>query len=166
MNASLKRFGIRFALFGGALLLASLPRAAGASDLCSGEMEQVLFAAKFRSGTSMRIKIGTLKHAKNPRPLAQIWTREGCEAVCELRALEREGTLKPIALAMECQGVRFSPLMMQASVLWGGNTGRHLAEKPTLRFGTWLEGYTLSELEVEIDRYTTGDKVDRRVAFR
>ncbi len=156
-----------------------LPFSAAAADSCASKMDQVLYQASFswnqldsvegatvqqKKGSKMKVVVGTLV-AGSRAPMAQIWSDGSCQAVCKLKSLEKEGVLQPIALEMDCQGVGFSPLAMNASLLWGGTSSRFQAEKPTIRFGTWLQGYQQAELEVQVDLYSTPGRVDRRLAL-
>lgn len=174
---------LSFAFAVALVLSAALPFSAAAADSCAPRMEQVLYKADFawnaltgvegasaqqQKGRKMKIIIGVLKGTRlagAKAPFAQIWSDGACQATCKLKSLEKEGQLQPISMDMECQGVGFSPLAMNASVLWGGTTSRFQAEKATIRFGTWLQGYQLAELNVQVDRYKNSELVNRQIAL-
>jgi hypothetical protein len=95
--------------------------------------------------------------------VAQIWAGNECRAVCKLRAFQKDDDGNPVAMALRCEGARFSVLGSPATVTWPqftsvGSSGEHV-----IRFGSWLTGYEDAELQVSKDLYAR-NKLDRRLA--
>lgn len=158
---------------------ASISSVRGVRNLgCGGEdlrqSAPLLYSAKFQLGgvnrpvRKMRVMIAMSAVKQGgfnaPFPIAQIWSGNQCQAVCKVASIEKDTPLTPVAVEMSCEAMGFSPLAVKASILWGGEKSAFMAKKPTIRFGTWLEGYRDSALNVELDRYSMSTSTNRALA--
>ncbi len=167
-----------------ALAIVLIPAQAGAAELrlrnvgCGGEdlrqSAPLLYSARFQLGginqpvkkMQVVVAMSQMKQGgfNKPFPVAQIWSGSQCQAVCKVASIEKENSLTPVAVEMSCESVGFSPLAVKASILWGGEKSMYMAKQPTIRFGTWLEGYRDSALKVELDRYSMSNDTNRGLA--
>jgi len=93
--------------------------------------------------------------------VAQIWSKtHGCQALCRTQSFERDAHLNPVQLEMECVAPGPVPLNAPATLIWSKRPNG----VPTLRFGTWLGGYTHSRLEVLRDTYSQPQLTPRKLA--
>lgn len=129
---------------------------------CSTQLKEVLYSAQFdwEGTTPMQIRIGT-----RSQPQGDIWAvisgPRGCQAICRMKEFVKNSVESPIALSMSCQGAGFGVLTTPATVLWTS----YDFPKPTLRFGSWVNGYQSVALRVEFDRYSAPKNSARTVAI-
>lgn len=139
-----------------------------ATGSCSVSLKQTLYTATFRwkgqgiKARGMRLSIGTATDAGGrQRTIAQISSRAGaCYAVCGVRSVEKQGTLSPSSMQLDCKANDFGALSTPATLTWTDFNG----PAPSIRFGTWLSGYQRSALKVELDSYSQLTAKPRKLA--
>ncbi len=135
---------------------------------CSIQLKEVLYSAQFDwsaqlnqgVSTPMQIQIGTQSHPQGDA-WAVITGPRGCQAICRMKEFVKNSVESPIALSMSCQGEGFGVLTTPATLLWTS----YDFPKPTLRFGSWVNGYQSVALRVEFDRYSLPKTRTRTVAI-
>jgi hypothetical protein len=177
------------AVFGAKAFSAPLPAMKAArADACQADWQEILYSATFNwplattgKTAPLRLEIGTLKSSapvkkakKRTRPtmFARIVTpgSNRCEALCQVKSLEKTGPLEPVSLDLACRGAHLASLTSPATIFWSGAPAGSLASDaapvqfPTVRFGTWLGGYQLAFLRVEYDAYSQARRSAKRVA--
>ena len=85
---------------------------------------------------------------------AEIWSKEGREALCKHTYFEREGGA-PVSMILECKSTRLGPLNTPVTLYWPSGE----IAQPVLRFGTWLQGYMQTPLLVKVDHFTPSIRV-------
>ena len=141
-------------LWGSNAAAATIPPQAQAG--CGVAFKNVYYSAVFRSmnaATSQKERMHLIIGESASKPMiAQIYSSTGCQATCEPKHFEKDGPSVPVALQMECKSTQLGAFTTTATVLWG--RGRSMHRFPTLRFGTWLNGYEHASLDVERDHYS------------
>lgn len=144
-------------------IIVAFPALALAST-CGSKLEHVEYKADFDwMGSSvvpkaMQLRIGSLEGRPNEK-VAQIATGGECQAVCRIEAFEKSNLQMPVSMDLDCRGNRLNPLAAPATLFFA--RGEEL--QPTIRFGTWLNGYQEAALRVDVDRYS-GDVAARSLA--
>ena len=135
-------------------LIVSFPALALASESCGSKLGHVEYKAAFDwMGTSvvpktMQLRIGAIE-GRPEMLVAQIVDGSECQAVCQIKAIERSNLMAPVSMDLDCRGNKLNPLAAPATLFWA--YGEEL--QPTIRFGTWLNGYQEASLRVEMDGY-------------
>lgn len=131
-------------------------------DECPVRLDPVSYSAQFdwqgtqASAKKLKIKVGALASSKSNTALtALIYSDQGCEAVCQVKNFMKEDNFQPIALSMECRGVKFEGLSTPVTLMWSVTH----AAAPTLRFGSWASGFEETALRVDVDRLTPATNV-------
>src|SRR5262249_46212887 len=141
---------------------------------CPGSFSEVQFSAKFTwahwepteagmktSGSPLEIRIGKVAGEKS-KTLAQIYSQNGgqSQAVSEMKAFEKKGAFTPGVMDLACESVGFGALSAPAALVWANDEGT----APSLRFGSWLNGYKQASLTIEIDHFSQPIKTAGKLA--
>jgi hypothetical protein len=142
-----------------ALALLVVTRPARAAE-CGTKFERLLYVADFRApldepvvaaadAADLSLRVGTDAQGQTRALISG--RRDGtCRATCRVKGLERDARNRPISLDMECRDAGLRALRVPATLIWA--EGSALAW-PSLRFGSWLQGYQHARLRVTLDRY-------------
>ncbi len=115
---------------------------------------ELTYAASFAlNGKPMKVLIH--RPSMNAGASAQIQSENARVASCEVKSIERDETMKPVAVVMDCQNPGFKQLANTVTVFWPGLNPQNV---PVIRFGTWLSGYEQAKLKVEVDRFQSPAK--------
>lgn len=131
-----------------------------ANTSCSQVIQDVFYSASFdlpeSAQTAYKMKLLIGKPKSSSEMIAQIWSGKSCQAVCDLKMLQKEDAFTPISLEMDCKSPSISALATPATLYFHASemVVTQPEQFPTLRFGTWLQGYHQSLLSVQVDRYT------------
>lgn len=148
------------------------PYQSGNGAECQRPLKEPAYLATFEmadssAGKAERRRL-VVAETEGRKLIAQIWSGNSCQATCRALSFEKGKASSPVALHLECQSAQLSSLTASATLLWG--RGRSLSKVPTLRFGTWLQGYRQAVLEVELDRFSSPrgslPRIGKRMADR
>ncbi len=148
---------IFLAVTAGILLIPSSQAALKKNVSCPMPMSKVSYSASFQwiqpgTGKPQSHKLVVGAQGSSGELSAQIWTGNQCEAICQPQSFDQDGPMSPIAMQMNCRGARLGSFTTTATLLWG--RGQTMSRTPTLRFGTWLNGYEQAPLLVEVDQFS------------
>lgn len=155
-----------------AVVFTLLPRKASATECSGAPMGKRWFQAEFSwkgkdrpvSKTavlpqeSLQLTIARPAGSAFGAPdVAQIWSpKGGCQAVCESLGLERDESGKPSFLKLNCKAPHLKLLTVPVTVFWPAyGTEAHSSNRQdpmVIRFGSWLEGFEQTSLQVSYDR--------------
>jgi hypothetical protein len=107
---------------------------------CTAKIGKVAYSGSFEmpegggSYEQMSIQVGLARHSK--QLVANIFVGGDCQATCRLKVLPRSGAPEAPSSDFSCDGAFSAP----ATLFWS-------QDDPSIRFGTWLEGYTQVSVE-------------------
>jgi hypothetical protein len=133
-----------FALLVVAAITASFATCSAAE--AATRMTRILYRGSFLwdGKTPMELRIGTT-HAGQ---LAEIWSKQGRQAICRVTHLDRQRNGAPVALELSCQASGLGALRTPATLLWPETSP---LAYPAIRFGSWLNGYRFARIQVLTD---------------
>lgn len=135
---------------------------------CSQPLDEVQYSATFNwKAQKMSIQIGLKQTEQGLTRVAHLIsaTDQECQAICQTRGFETEESFSPVALTLSCSSPTLESLQTPAVLIWADPSS---GEKPTLRFGSWVQGYREAALDVQLDTYSkpASEKAERKPAIR
>ncbi|MBY0472030.1 hypothetical protein K2X30_12765 [bacterium] len=146
------------------VVLLGIPKVSQACQDFQEALSEVYYQASFQAPQNkhgLKIQVGKTASKKRGKAklLARISSdRSQCVAICQVKGLQtdlearRRGVFTPISLDLTCVDPETGFLNSPASILFK-NTALGVY-RPTLRMGTWLNGFQQTTLKVERDRYS------------
>lgn len=152
----------RFLMYLSILIAAfSFPVWALAAESSCQAYDHPAFAAAFEwkaeNGAVHKMSVKISKDAEE----AQILAAGQCLATCHVKAEPESeigrtiASVSPRQIDLDCSAAEFAALTGPASLIFKG------VEAPTIRFGTWLDGYREASLQVQADRLVPARSVQR-----